>query len=170
MKVILRLLVVAIILVGIGWIVLSFVQFPGNVNNLKTLHEKNYQAITQINVNFIETISSTSYNLTEFKTESDEYIFVTEQLKNKFSSIVIKDGFSWDEEKEIKTEMNKVFKIEKELKNYLSSLTIYLSSSEVHSETAQNMINNSVNKFTEITAKYNLFNQKLLTFEKTQSE
>lgn len=167
MKVILRLLVVAIIIVGIGWGVMSLVKFPGNVANLQKYSSTNYETVSQVNFKSVATISQTSYELTDFNSKSAEYTSAVDLFKSNLDAIQIKADFSWDEEKEIKSEMKAVYKIEKQVKEYLSSLILYLDSSELHAETAQNMINNSTSKFADLAQRYNQLDAKLQNYKQS---
>ena len=171
MKTLIKLLIITIVLVGIAWVVMSLVKFPGNIANLQKIHNKNYQQVTQINLNNTNAISLSTYNVTEFNKESADYLTSVNTFKTNLTNIVIKEGFSWDEEKLIKAEMQETFNVEKQLKEYLASLVLYINSSQVHAETAQNMINISTNKFTELVAKYNLLCETLQSYAKvTETE
>ena len=164
MKVIIRLLIVALIIVGIGWLVITFVSFPGNFANLQKLSDKNYAEVTMDNYSKLGKILSFEYDVTNFKQEVLVYTDIANQVKNTFEDITIKDGFSWEEEKELKGEMKVVYSLEKKLNSYISSIIIYVESGEAYAETVQNMIDNSVNKLTEITAKYNQLKIKTLSY------
>lgn len=168
-KVILRLIVAAAIVIGIGWIILQVVNIPGNFNSLVKMNNDNYQEVTLQVINYSEELTQlTGYEVSEFANAVVSYKTTVDEVKQTFETTTVKN-FVWDDHQSLKKQMKKVYKEEQQLKSYLSSIKIYLQSDSVVAETANNMFAMAKTKVNNVETIYKDFKNNISKFSTSDS-
>lgn len=165
MKIVLiRLLVVILLVVGIGVIIVKFVDLPGNFSSLKTYFENQNEKVSAVVLEKANTICAyENFDIVEFCAKKDAYSETIIKLKNIFECGKTKN-FTWQNEKKLKSSMDKVFKEENYLKDDITSLTNYVNQDNSDTETIQSMINNETAKLQNITTEYDNLRKEVASY------
>ena len=169
--VLLRLLVVITLVVGIGWLALKLVDFPGHFSSIKNLNNKQYEQVSLVIIAETQNISDiSSLDLSEFNSKKDSYIQITQQLNDGLNNNKTKK-ISMQNEKSLKSDMKKVYKTENDFKDYTDSLISYANSTSPDHQTLQNMVNNCSNRLISLVEDYQELEKEISSYyvvEKTE--
>ena len=159
-KIILRLLIVIVLVVGIGWLVLKFVDFPGDFSSLKDLYNNHIEKFSSViieNANEISTYEN--FNVEELTNNKNSYEDIVLKVKTIFENGKT-NNFTWQNEKKLKSSMYKVFDEDKQLKDYIITVTAFAKTADPDETTLQSMINLTTERINTVT----------LSFEKLKVE
>ena len=163
-KVVLRLFAILLFIVGVGWLVLKFVDFPGDFKAVKNHYDNHIEIVSNIIIENANQISEyNGYEITEFVHNKDSYEQIIVTIKDIFTTGKAKN-FTWQNEKKLKSSMNKTFKTDNELKDYILSVTTYACSLDPNAEEVQKMINNTKDKLNNLVEEYETLKDEINSF------
>ncbi len=162
--VLIRLLAVILVVVAVCWFIFTFVDIPGNFENLKKLYEIQNKSVSEEVISNSNEISNYyNFELTAFNENKLAYKEVLDSILNIFKVGNVKN-FTWKNENKLKSSMNKTFESEKELKDYIVSVTNYAESVNPDTITVQNMINKTAEKISIVTQSYTKLKEEITSY------
>ena len=162
--VMIRLVVVLLLVVGIGWLVLKFIDFPGDFSSLKDYYESQNENVSSVIIESAEQISTyTVYELDDFNSKSSEYQQILLSITNIFTEGKTKN-FTWQNEKKLRSSMKATFQAENELKDYIVSVKTYIVSLDPDENAVQVMINKSTEKIENIVTEFQKLKNEINSF------